>query len=165
MQEREELAERTRIEAASLTLADRLRPAAAHVLDLHCRGAGRLRGRLQRVGTDWLELIEPIGCAVVVPLASVLAVSGLGRWSATADGEVDRRLGLGSVLRELVRDRATVQVVLVDGSQLAGTVDRVGADFVELAEHPLDQPRRVASVRRVWTLPRAAVAAVRRPVV
>jgi hypothetical protein len=157
-----EIAERTRIEVGRLALSDRLRPAVGQVLDVRCRGAGELRGRLDRVGVDWLLLSEPSGAAALVPSASIVAVSGLSRWSATADGEVDRRLGLKSVLRELVRDRATVRVVLVDGGALGGTIDRVGADFLEIAHHAVDELRRAGSVRRVWTVPLAGLAVVRR---
>jgi hypothetical protein len=37
----------------------------------------------------------------------------------------------------------------------------VGADFVELAEHPVDQPRRRAAVTAVRAVPLRAVVAVR----
>lgn len=160
--EREEIAERTRIEAGRLALTDRLRPAAGQMLDVRCLGAGPLRGRLDRIGVDWLLLAEPPGGALV-PIAAVTAVAGLGRRSRLAGGELDRRLGLRSVLRGLVRDRAALRLTLVDGTPLAGTADRVGADFLEVAEHPMDEHRHADSVRRVWTLPLARIAVIRRP--
>jgi hypothetical protein len=49
----------------------------------------------------------------------------------------------------------------VDGTTVDGTFDRVGADFVELAEHARGEPRRAAAVSRVRTVPLAAVAVVR----
>ena len=165
VEEREEVAERTRIETGRLALTDRLRPATGQILDVRCLGAGQLRGRLDRVGADWLLLAESSGCTALLPLTSVLAVAGLGRVSAAAGGEIDHRLGLRSALRGLARDRATVRVVLVDGGALTGTVDRVGSDFVELAEHPAGEPRRAGSVRRVWTLPMTGIAVVRRSAV
>jgi hypothetical protein len=40
-------------------------------------------------------------------------------------------------------------------------VDRVGADYVEVAEHPGDLPRRAEAVQRVRAVVIAAVAVVR----
>ena len=71
------------------------------------------------------------------------------------------RLDLRRALRGLARDRSAVQVVLDDGVVLAGTLDRVGADYVELAEHPADQPRRAEAVQGVRAVVHRAVAVVR----
>jgi len=54
-----------------------------------------------------------------------------------------------------------VQLVLDDGGTLTGTVDRVGADYVELAVHPVDAPRRRESVQEVRAVVITAVAVVR----
>jgi hypothetical protein len=64
-------------------------------------------------------------------------------------------------LRGLARDRAPVQVVLDDGTALHGTIDRVGADYLELAEHPGDLHRRADAVRGVRTVVIDAVVLVR----
>jgi hypothetical protein len=55
-----------------------------------------------------------------------------------------------------------VQVRLTDGRTVIGTLDRVGADFVELAEHAAGEPRRAAEVRDVLLLPVQAIVLVRR---
>lgn len=108
-----EVAERTRIEIGRLTLADRLGGALGHPVELRCAGAGPCRGRLDRVGADWVLLAED-AAELLVPASSVLAVAGLGRHSAPPrDGAV--RLGLRSVLRGISRDRSPVGLVLTDG--------------------------------------------------
>ena len=43
--------------------------------------------------------------------------------------------GLAALLGN-ISGKAPVQIVLDDGGVLSGTLDRVGADYVELAEHP-----------------------------
>jgi hypothetical protein len=53
-------------------------------------------------------------------------------------------------------------VVLRDGSTLGGTLDRVGADFVELAQHGTGEARREAAVRGARLLPLEGLALLRR---
>jgi hypothetical protein len=100
---------------------------------------------------------------VLIALGNVRAVAGLGAGTAVRGdpGIVERRLDLRRALRGLARDRAPVQCLLDDGSVLTGTVDRVGADFLELAEHPVDVLRRRGSVTGVRAVVLAAVAVVR----
>ena len=154
-----EVAERTRMEVARLRIVDRLRAAEGHPIEAHCAGAGLVHGRLDRVGADWLLLCGPPAGETLVRLGAVLAVTGLGRTSAPpgAEGRIARALGLRHALSGLARDRCPVRVVLTDGVQLAGTVDRVGADFLELAEHAPGEPRRATSVLRVRTVPFAGI--------
>ena len=161
-----ELAEgssRARAEYGQVLLVDRLRGSPGRQLRLSCRGTADLVGRLVDVGVDWLLLADDQQREVLVSAAAVCSVSGLGPVTAppAGDGEVARRLDLRRALRGLTRDRAAVSCLLEDGAVLAGTVDRVGADFVELAEHPLDQPRRRAAVTSVRAVPLRAVVAVR----
>jgi hypothetical protein len=68
-----------------------------------------------------------------------------------------------SALRGIARDRSVVRIDLTgtDGA-LDGTIDRVGADFVDVAEHPPGEPRRRGNVRSSVLVPTAAIAAVRR---
>jgi hypothetical protein len=158
-----EIAERTRIEVGKLRLVDRLRPTAGHRVQVSCLGAGLVCGRLDQVGPDWLLLAEDAGREILVCLHAVTSLIGVGALSATpgSEGRVGARLDLRHALRGMVRDRAPVRVVLVDGATLDGTLDRVGADFVELAEHPQGEARRATAVHRVRTVPLAALAAVR----
>jgi hypothetical protein len=93
----------------------------------------------------------------------VLAVGGLGRQTAAPaeDGIVRRGLDLRRAARALARDRSAVTVVLEDGAALVGTIDRVGADFLEVAEHALDDPRRAGAVRGMRAGALSAVTLIR----
>lgn len=158
-----EVAERTRHEVGRLRLVDRLRVAHGRDLVVRVRGAGVLTGAVADVGADWVLLAEPGGRGALVPLREVLALSGLGARSELPgrQGEVEERLDLRFALRRLVRDRAAVEVVLVDGTAVAGTLDRVAADHVDLAQHAPDQARRARAVRQVLQAPVSAIALVR----
>jgi hypothetical protein len=158
-----EVSDRTRYEIGRLRLVDRLRPAVGREIEVRCLGAGSVRGRLARVGADWVLLEEEAGRQGLLSCAAVMAVAGLGAVSTTpgSEGVVQSRLDLRHAVRGVARDRSQVQAVLLDGSTVAGTVDRVGADFVELAEHPEGEPRRAVAVRRVRTVPVSALALVR----
>ena len=157
-----EVAERSRREAAQVRLADRLAAAVGVPVTVHLPGAAQVRGVLVDTGVDWLLLEEHGAVEVLVPLAGVLGVTGVGAAAATPDDSaVGRRLDLRWALRGLDRSRSAVRLVLVDGSVLPGTLDRVGADHVDLAEHGRDEPRRAAAVRQVRLVPLAALAAVR----
>jgi hypothetical protein len=158
-----EVADRTRREVGLLRLVDRLREAEGHPLAVTVEGAGVVHGRLLDNGPDWVLLGETNRREVLVPLGAVLGVTGMGARSAVpgSEGEVGRRLDLRWALRGLARDRAGVAVVLRDGSTLGGTVDRVGADHVDVAEHPPGEARRATAVRQVRLVPLAALALLR----
>jgi hypothetical protein len=156
-----DLADRARSERAGLHLTDRLR---AHVDDRDAIGfwlsdGTRLTARVLDVGRDWLLLDD--GVAVVVPLGALVGVDGLTRAAAGEPGPLVRRVGLTVVLRRLARDRAMVRVGTVDRSSVVGTVDRVGADHLDLALHAQDEFRRSRTVRAVRVIPTAAVVQVR----
>lgn len=159
-----EVADRARHEAAALALVDRARAAVGHPVAARVAGAGAVGGVLTQVGSEWLLLDEPGGREVLVPFSAVLALGGLPAWSGVPGegGQVFARLGLGSALRAIARDRLPVQVWLTDASIVTGTVDRVGADFVEVTEHGADEPRRRGQLGGVRTIPFGALAVVRR---
>lgn len=158
-----EVAERTRREHALLRLVDRVRPAVGHELAVELRGGDAVRGRLSDVGADWLLLQEPGGREVLVPIAAVLGLTGLSDRSGSPgeEGVVEARLDVRRALRALARDRAGVAIGLADGRTLSGTIDRVGADHLELAEHAPGEARRRGAVRQVRLVPLDAVTAVR----
>jgi hypothetical protein len=109
-----------------------------------------------------LLLDDAQGRSVLVASAAVRTVTGLGRRTAVEEnGVVRARMDVRWALRGLARDRSAVQVVLDDGGVLTGTLDRVGADHVELAEHPADVPRRAEAVQAVTAVVVAAIAVVR----
>lgn len=161
-----EVAERVRAEVGGLGLVDRARSAVGADLRLRLRGRLDVAGRLAGAGPDWLLLAEPGGREVLVASAQVVSVRGLPRSSATpgSAGAVESRLGVRQLLRAIARDRSAVRIHLVDGSIMNATIDRVGADFVEVATHLPGEPRRRSDVRDVVTLPLAAIVAVRRSV-
>ena len=161
--ERGESASRMRAEVGAVHLAERLRGSLGSPLVLGCRGAGRLTGRLLEVGADWLLLEDDRSRPCLVATAAVQSVGGLGRLTSApeAAGAVQARLDLRRALRGLARDRSPVQIFLDDGGVLSGTLDRVGADYVELAEHPGDLPRRAEAVQSVRAVVIDAVAVVR----
>ena len=157
-----EVAERSRREAALLRLVDRLRAAEGAPVVVTVTGAGVLRGRLLDAGTDWLLLEEGSTREVLVPLRAVLGVSGVGaRAAAPDDGPVAKRLDLRWALRGLARSRTGVALGLLDGTLVTGTLDRVSADHLDLAEHGLGEARRAGAVRQVRLVPLSAVVLVR----
>jgi hypothetical protein len=154
-----EVADRSRREAARLRFVDRLRGNAGRPVVVTIPG-GQVEGWIGRVGADWVLLETHQKADVLVPLAAVLLVQRLGSVSAEpgSEGAVSARLGLGHVLRAVARDRSEVSVFLTDSSRRTGRIDRVGADFLELAAHEPGEPGRVTET---LTVPFCALAAVR----
>jgi hypothetical protein len=156
-----EAADLRRLEVSRLTLADRLRGSVGSTVGLAVEGVGPLTCTVTQVGAGWLLATNEAGIEVVVALQAVASVTGLPAAAASPGDQVDEGLGLGFVLRRLARDRAAVTVSVRTGESFTGTVDRVGADFLDLAEHAADRPRRAAEVRRVRTIAVGALAVVR----
>lgn len=159
-----EVGDRVRRELSVIRLVDRLRPAIGQQVAVRAAGAGSLEGMLVSVGPDWLLVAEIAHREALVFGPAVLSVGGLAAQSATPDGEgrLAARFTFGFALRGIVRDRSAVTLTYVDGSTTTGTLDRVGADFVEIAEHAPGELRRRDAVRGVRTVPLSAVAVVRR---
>lgn len=156
-----EVADRTRAERARITWGERLVGATGDDLSIRVRGGASVAGELQDTGDGWLLLLTPHGRSVIVATTAVVGVHGLRR--APQDDTRARRFGLGYALRGISRDRRPVVVTDIDRSDAHGTIDVVGADSFDLAEHPLDAPRRPGNVRAVRTVPFAAVATITSP--
>lgn len=161
-----DLVDLVRGERDRVAFVDRLRAHLGAQVTLDLRDGKRHRGTVLDVGRDWVLLRIPGGgpaweVDLLVPLAAVLTAGGMSPFSLAAGQAVARRLRLGSVLRGLARDRAGVTVSLWSGAQVDGTVDRVGADHLDLAVHPADVTRRAVHVQQVCTVPFQAVASVR----
>lgn len=134
-----------------------------------------LTGTVAAVGADWLALGSDTGPAGVsiAPLASVsgLAVPHADLLAsarrASAGSVLRQRMTFGFVLRDLARRRVPVTVHLATGRALSGTIDRAGADHLDLAVHDPGAPRRADAVRGhrilsftgvVWVRPDAPTA-------
>jgi hypothetical protein len=159
-----EVTDRSRRELSLLRLVDRLRPVSGQPLALRLVGAGVIEGELRAVGPDWLLLAEVGGREALVAAPAVLWIGGLAAQTAVplGEGRVAARLDLAYALRGIVRDRSAVTLTLIDGATATGTLDRVGVDFVEMAEHAPGEPRRHDAVRAVRAYPLTSLAVVRR---
>jgi hypothetical protein len=158
-----ELPDRIRGEIAQVTLMNRLRAQVSRQLSVSVQGVGDIAGSLQRTGADWI-LLSQAEEEIIVPLGAVLAVRNLppDAVSPNSVGTVAGALRLTAVLRAAARDRGAVIITRRDGLSLAGTPDRVGADFVDLALHDVAEAPRREQVRSRTTLSLAAIACIRR---
>jgi hypothetical protein len=158
-----EVVERTRLEVGSIRLVDRMRAAVDTPIRVSCLGAEAVTGRVERVGPDWILLTERADRSALVPHAAITGITALGALAAPpqTQGRVWGRLDLRYALRGLARDRAPVALTLADSGSVIGTIDRVGADFFEVAEHPAGEPRRSRTIRQVRTIPLGALAVLR----
>ena len=172
------LAEEERLRLGRLTLRDRViamaRPSegASEQVKLALRDGSVVTVSVGSVGRDWIvgELIGARRGSCVVPLTAVAGVlptpAQLAR-SVAAEPVVEpavslsARLGLAFVLRDLCRRRAAVELSTASEERLHGTIDRVGRDHLDLAEHEAGVPRRAAAIGRIRILPFAELVLVR----
>jgi hypothetical protein len=128
-----EVADRALREAATLTLADRLRAAVGATVRLELRGAGVVGGQLAAVGPDWLTMQESSAATTsLVPLTAILAVRDLPAGAAPLEGVVSTRYTVHMVLRRISSEGLQVVVSLDDGSTRRGRLGIVGKDYAEL---------------------------------
>lgn len=145
-----EAAERARAEMASVTLEARLRAAVGRALALEMDGPQRCTGIVEAVGAGWLTLAEP-AARWVVATNHLVWVEDLPSLAAPEPADAVRRvyegLGMRHVLRGLAADRAAVRIGLGTADACTGTIDRVGADWIDVAAHAVGEPRRARDVR------------------
>jgi hypothetical protein len=107
------------------------------------------------------------GRDVLIRSAALMEVTGATQRAASPVPTVMSRTPVTVVLRRLAVDRATVTVELVDGSVLAGTLDWVGTDAVDLLDARIDEPTDWPSADSLGVSPRtrlvplAAISVVR----
>lgn len=155
-----QVADRTRRERAAVSWVDRAASQVGRLLMLTTTG-GHVRGTLQDLGSDWL-LIDEVGRgSAFVPVTAVMSLTGL---SSRSDGDrgYGRRFGMGVAMRAIARDRCVVAVQDLGGGVVIGTIDAVGSDHLEIAEHPADSLRRSTAVTGYRTVPFRAICVVRR---
>lgn len=131
-----EVVDRTQREQALVHLGDRLRASIGRRVEIRAVGAGDIGGEVVAVGPDWLTLTGPGQVETLVPMAVVLTVKGMRQRGVAAASPVVARLGLGYAIRLILREKAQVSVILVDGRRLDGIISQVGADYFELAISP-----------------------------
>lgn len=169
--------EAERLRVSRLTLRERLSALVAGTGDaveatvVELRDDTVVKGRIAAVGAEWAAL-EQAGArsgALVVPFGAIRGVGlahadllrsarqvALGPRRALAE-----RMGLGFVLRDAGRRRASVTIRLDGGRTLAGTIDRAGADHLDIALHEPGTPRRGSEVTGFRVVPFAAIVWVR----
>lgn len=153
-----DIAEVERAVRAESRLLDRLRAQRRVALDIV--GMGALIGDVAVVGRDVVVLAADDG-DWAVPIWGIAAVIDLAPGVLMAQ-RPSERLGLTAIARSWARQRCSVRVMRLNAVPLDGTLDGVGADHLDLAEHDPGEPRRADSVRRLATIPLGSVAAIRR---
>lgn len=155
---RAEVADRTRRERALVELRARLLGNLGSGIVVRTAAAS-YDGTLTEVGADWLLLQGVRSRPVLVPARAIRSLRGLHA-GVQEPSLVTKGLGLGAALRAISRDRAVVGLVDLEGQVVTGTIDAVGADHLDLAEHHADEPRRAANVKAVHVVPLDALSAV-----
>lgn len=151
-----------RAERAQLTLADRLRGAAGLSLTVHVGATLRLGGVVEDVGPEWVALREQKSAQrAVVPLAAIVLVQGLSTRARPVEEPLRSPLGLGSVLREIARDRSVVRVETTAGAVI-GRIAAVGADAIDVHSLPTGETVTVPGSSRITVATAALLALIPR---
>lgn len=96
-----------------------------------------VEGVLLDCGDQWVQ-VQTATDNRFVNLAALISVEGLARdsLSPAQRSAVERSTGWTQILRRLGRARGRVQVITTDGGQRMGSIDRVGADHLDLGGEP-----------------------------
>lgn len=160
-----ELADRQRVAAGAISVVERVSGAVGRPIRIRTTAGVTISGTLRQVGPDWLLLQEAPGREVVLALRAATIIEGLSAATGPAIKGIELRLNLRYALRGMARDRAPIALVVCGGAgphtEVTGTIDRLGADFLELALHAPWEPRRAASVRSIVLVPLSAIVLVR----
>lgn len=166
--------EAERLRVSRLTLRDRLtslidRGSGASAASFELRDGTVVSADVTGVGADWVALQprEQRAGAVLAPLSGIVCVGMphpdllYSARAVSARPSLSDRMTLGFALRDLVRRRVAVTVHLSGGRAVAGTIDRAGADHLDLALHDPGAPRRAAEVTGHRMIPFEAIAWLR----
>lgn len=172
-------AESERLRIARLELRSRLRMLCAFgaeaVIDL--ASGRRLPVTLRTLGADWIAVTSRVADGTQTGPATLLvpeqAIAGITldhgmvlaslEETTPSDHALRERMTLGFVLRDLARRRVAVQVSMLAGDDMHGTIDRAAADHLDLAVHDAGDARRAAAVQAFRIIPFSRLVAVRTP--
>lgn len=119
-----------------------------------------LRGTLLAGYPDFFVLRSDDGGQHLVPIGPAATVTLPVARSAPRPVPVASRYRLALALRELARRREPVRLQLAGGGTAAGTIELVGRDYLELAEHNPGEARRESALTGRRLLGLASVAVV-----
>jgi len=117
-------------ELAQLNLADRLRARVDDNIYFQIKKMGWFKGELKQVFADHF-LIATVNKLWLVPLTSLLSVSGLGR-SSKKPNPIEARWNQLSSYRDWVIDQNQVRIQLTDGESIYGEIFKLYKDHLEL---------------------------------
>jgi hypothetical protein len=124
------------------------------------------------VGRDWVsgdirdgsrlkrQCILPLSAVVGITLSKEQVRRSLNESHRDPGANAAARLGLPFVLRDLCRRRSSVEIMTL-AAPIAGTIDRVGRDHVDVAVHEAGTPRREAEVSGYRLVPLSQIMMVR----
>ncbi|GAA4176048.1 hypothetical protein [Gryllotalpicola koreensis] len=169
-------AEEERLRAARTPLRERLAALAGESgpgIRLRLIDGSAVEVTVATVGRDWLAAQLSDGGECVVPLGAIASLAlSAAQIAASRErmpepqpgrpGALTAKIGIGVVLRDLARRRVPLDVLTrAEPAPVHGTIDRVGADHLDLAVHERGAARRASSVLEHRVVSLAAVTQLR----